>query len=213
MATSMVRRRLAMAAALTALPALALPAAARAQGPGEVGAQPPRSFTELQARNVLKEGDIIWITMVEQGGTVIHDRRTTFVSLSPTAITIRDRVPIEVAEDRVLRIVHRNVDSVINGTLYGAAAGGGYLGVLAAIYCLRGDDSEACGSGLAFGLTAVGVGALVGVIVDGANNRRDVVYQAPAVAEITWPQPSRWRWAPVVGRNAYGAFFTFEFGH
>lgn len=86
------------------------------------------------------------------------------------------------------------------------------LGLLAATNGCGGYDREACGIALAFGVVAVGVGTLTGLIIDGAMNREDVVYQRPSVAAITLPRSDRWRWMPTVRRDFYGALFTLEFG-
>lgn len=64
--------------------------------------------------------------------------------------------------------------------------GGGVLGLLAATSGCGGYDPESCAIAVGIGVTAVGIGALTGLIIDGAINRKDVAYRGRP-----WPAWSR----------------------
>lgn len=85
----------------------------------------------------------------------------------------------EWADTQVSRVFQRRQDSLLNGALWGAAAGGGTFGVLAAIFCSGGDCE---GDPTVAGVFALytGLGAAAGVGIDALITRRHVIFERPS---------------------------------
>ena len=83
------------------------------------------SFAELNRQQVLKEGDAIFITYIPSGEAEYLEGQAKVVGLTESAITMTlEGSEIEIPEGRVKRIERRRKDSILNGVLFGAGAGG-----------------------------------------------------------------------------------------
>ena len=95
-------------------------------------------------------------------------------AVSSGAIELRTRSgPRTIAAADVRRIQWQQTDSLWNGTLIGAG-----IGAIPGIYWLLADPNE-CAGLCAEDYVAIGVGAVVGALVDRAIKRRVTVYVSP----------------------------------
>lgn len=130
---------------------------------------PARSFEDL--RGLLEAGDTVYIT--EKGAT--DDVEARVLEVTPTLLSVSiDGTRRELAEARVGRIRQRVSDSRRNGALVGALVGaaGTTSGALA-MASPKGSCRAGCiGINVLYG---GGIGALIGLAVDGMiRSRRDV---------------------------------------
>jgi len=124
---------------------------------------------------VVRPGETIWVTTI--GGKELKGK---VVSSSSTSLTLKtDANAVTLGLIEVRRIETR--DSLINGALIGALAGGGisaWIGIT-----LDRDCDGPCGNwGAITGLTAVGAGAgaLAGIGIDALVRGRREIYRSPA---------------------------------
>ena len=119
-------------------------------------------------------------TRVPTGATVVvTDARAgvvkgTLAAVSSNAIELSTKNgPRTVAAADVQRIQWEQTDAVLNGTLIGAG-----IGAIPGLYWLIADPNE-CAGLCAEDYVAIGVGAVVGALVDRAIRRRVTVYAFP----------------------------------
>jgi hypothetical protein len=119
-------------------------------------------------------------TRVPAGATVVVTDaklglvKGTLAVVSSSAIELRTKSgPRIVAAGDVRRLQWEQTDSVLNGTLIGTG-----IGAIPGIYWLIADPNE-CAGLCAEDYAAIGVGAVVGALVDRAIKRRVTVYEAP----------------------------------
>src|SRR5262245_29434740 len=162
----------------------------------EAWAQNASSFEQLQP--LVQKGDKVSVT--ETDGKVTKGR---IEEVSSSALRLlRDRMPIELPEARVLEI--KKKDPIGNGARMGAivggAIGGGLGGLVAAAFCER---DAYCILGTAasvavFGGIGAGTGAGIGVAIDAIMHRSKTVYRA------TPGRSARFNIAPVVSKEGKG---------
>lgn len=166
------------------------PSPARAQ-------QAVTSFDAL--RGLVKSGDTI--TVSDKAGIEATGR---VEDLTSSVLVLRVGTESRrFTEPDVSRIRQRRADSLVNGTLIGAAVGAG-LGVIGASSC-GGDPylcTEAAGASIALG---AGLGAGIGVAVDAALRSTRVVYERPETRAVTLHV------APVLGRRRVGAALSLVY--
>ena len=152
------------------------------------------SFDALQSR--VKPGDVVDVT--ETSGRKSHGRINQF-SQSALEIVVRKTgpdgrdtlVPMRLAERDVRQVRVEHPDSILNGTLIGAAIGGGpflVVGVAAASVgggsC--GSDSNVC---LGVGLITGAIGAGVGAMIDASKHRRTTVFDTRSRSAVLQLSP------------------------
>jgi hypothetical protein len=104
-----------------------------------------------------------------QGGVV----KGTLAAVGSHAIELRTKSgPRTVAASDLQRIQWQQTDSLLNGTLIGAG-----IGAIPGVYWLIADPNE-CAGLCAEDYVAIGVGAVVGALVDRAIKRRVTVYES-----------------------------------
>lgn len=149
-------------------------AAALLLSAGVASAQPPESpaasdppMSSIATR--VPPGATVVVTDAKAG--VVKGR---LAAVSSSAIELRAKSgPRSVAAGDVQRIQWEQSDSVLNGTLIGAG-----IGAIPGIYWLIADPNE-CAGLCAEDYVAIGVGAVVGALVDRAIKRRVTVYESP----------------------------------
>lgn len=154
----------------------------------------PQAVSGMSGR--VKPGQTVYVTDARS-----RETEGRLVSLSEAGITIDVKGESRnFMSDDVLGVARRG-DSLLNGIAFGAAATGGFV-LLATIPA--GGCAEAGAGGCAAALaTAMGVGAAIGALVDGAIKGKTVVYQAP---------PSRGvRVSPVLTRSGAGVQLAIRF--
>ena len=179
------------------------------------------SFGELNGRQVLEEGDTIWITYVRPGsGAEYREAKVKLVRLSDDAITVRGDAAdagadksgeseIRILESRVRGIrAQGGSDSLQNGTLIGAGVGAG-LGLLFGQWYCQGSAGIHCQTGrlpLSFGGISGAIGAGIGLAVDAARKkgRGKLIYSAPGANEARMS----FSISPVLSSDRRGAFFS-----
>ena len=184
------------------------------------------SFGELNGRQVLEEGDTIWITYVRPGsGAEYREAKVKLVRLSDDAITVRGDVAgagadksgesqIRILESRVRGIrAQGGSDSLRNGTLIGAGVGAGIGAGFGLWYAAALGNNEggrtlrlyALLGGL-YGGIGGGIGAGIGVVVDAVRRkgRGKSIYSAPG------PNEARMSFSisPVLSSDRRGAFVS-----
>jgi len=176
------------------------------------------SFGELNGRQVLEEGDTIWITYVRPGsGAEYREAKVKLVRLSDDAITVRGDVAgagadksgesqIRILESRVRGIrAQGGSDSLMNGTLIGAGVGAG-VGAGFSFWLFRKKGrGHALLNGLYCGIGG-GIGAGIGAVVDivRRKGRGKLIYSAPG------PNEARMSFSisPVLSSDRRGAFVS-----
>ena len=190
------------------------------------------SFSELNRRQVLEEGDTIWITYVRPGsGAEYREAKVKLVRLSDDAITVRGDAAdagadesgeseIRILESRVRGIrAQGGSDSLMNGTLIGAGVGAGLGFLYAQALCAQKGPVEGMVDGSIVQFSNEGrrscapivgifgaVGTGIGLAVDAARKkgRGELIYSAPG------PNEARMSFSisPVFSSDRRGAFFS-----
>ena len=118
----------------------------------------------------LPAGEIIYVT--DRTGTTV---KGTLIEISNDAIEMRVSVAVKrIRAADVSRIQWQKRDSLLNGVLIGAA-----VGAIPGVYWLIADPNECTGL-CAEDYVAIGVGALVGGLIDRAIKKKATVYEAPS---------------------------------
>ena len=137
-------------------------------------AQPPESFTPADSSlsslaNLVPIGATVVITDATAG---VLKGKLSAISSSAIELAMKSG-PRTIAANDVRRIQWQQPDSLLNGTLIGAG-----IGAIPGIYWLIADPNE-CAGLCAEDYVAIGVGAVVGALVDRAIKRRVTVYVSP----------------------------------
>jgi hypothetical protein len=142
-----------------------------------VGTAQQPATTAAQLAVLLRPGETVWVT--DQSGQEVKGR---LLELRGDALQVEIAGQTRSLEFATVRQVeHRHNDALLNGTLIGAAAGGGLAGLAWALWC---SDAECdddwpghiAGSVAIYTAIGAGVGALTDVIIRGKRT----VYEAPA---------------------------------
>jgi len=143
--------------------------------PVQAAAQQPAT-TPDQLSVLLRPGEAVWVT--DGSG---HEVKGRLLKLAGDALQVEiSGVPRSIEFATVQRVQHRHADSLLNGTLIGAAVGGGAVGLFWALWCSDAecddDDGYIAGSIAIYGAVGAGMGALCDVMIKGKRT----VYEAPA---------------------------------
>jgi hypothetical protein len=166
---------------------------------GDASAQPPAppwSFSALNTRVVA--GDVVYVT--DLSGATFKGK---FVALTDSSVQVRDKSRVRtVCTAEVRRIARQQPDSPLTGVLIGAA-----LGAAPGIYWLVADPNECTGL-CPEDYVAIGVGAVVGGLIDRALHKKVTVYEA---GQPTSRLP-RFTMAPVVTHRYAAVRVSLKFG-
>ena len=183
-------RWLACAAAIVAIDAVrAVPAAAQV-----------RLSTLDEVRREVAPGDVI--SVEQASGATIRGRVLRFGDVDLEIRTeprrgAKQRQDVAIPLD-TLRSLERPRDSSRNGTLIGAAIGGGFVaGMTVWAFAVDANEADECGPAYAAaGAIFTGLGALAGWAIDYAHSKPHVRFDAPA------GPGARVRILPMLGRGA-----------
>ena len=158
--------------------------------------QPVNGFRELAA--AVRDGDSV--TVRDQGGKTV---RGTVAGVSPSVLrvrvndVVREWTPPDVSE------VRRRGDSLLNGTLWGLAIGGGgaaILGGLTYTLCANEGGRNCPQMKVLSVLTPLAAGVGAGLAIDAARTAETVLYTRPGVTV-----------APVAAPRLYGVTAAWRF--
>jgi hypothetical protein len=147
--------------------------------------QPVDAFNELEGR--LTPG--VTVSVIDESGRAT---RGLLTGISPSSLSLLvDGEPRAFDGAHVRRIERLVPDRVINGTLWGLAAGvgAGFLGMLAVRNAVKLDDA-----GVVVAVALIGcpvAGAVVGAQVDAATPTRELVYARSGAISKLGPSPHR----------------------
>lgn len=169
--------------------------------PVQAAAQQPAT-TPDQLSVLLRPGETVWVT--DGSG---HEVKGRLLTLAGDALQVEiSGLPQSIEFATVQRVQHRHADSLLNGTLIGAAVGGGLVGLFWAAWCSDAecdDDDEYIGGSVAiYSAVGAGIGALCDVMIKGKRT----VYEAPAGRAIPSVTVS-----PLVTREARGVSIGLRF--
>ena len=157
----------------------------------------PVSSAMLDVRARVPAGEIVYVTD-NQGGTV----KARLAGITSDAIEVLvNGERRTVAESQVHRIQWQQRDSWLTGALVGAG-----IGAIPGIYYLVTDPNECVGL-CAEEYALIGIGALVGGLLDWAIKKKVTVYERPAAGGAA----CNLSLAPVVTRNHRAMQVTFRF--
>ena len=193
------------------------------------------SFSELNRRQALEEGDTIWITYVRPGsGAEYREAKVKLVRLSDDAITVRGDAAdagadksgeseIRIPESRVRGIrAQGGSDSLMNGTLIGAGVGAGFGFWYAQRLCanegpvefmidgssveIANEAGQNCGNGGQVGGIFGAIGAGIGAAVDAARKKG----RGTLIYSAPGPNeaPMSFSISPVLSPDRRGAFVS-----
>ena len=175
--------------------ALALAAATWAAGIASAQSPDQQSLTVVDGR--VPAGGIVYVT--DTKGATIKGR---LVTASDVAVQLKSRTDTRVipAAD-VRRVQWRQPDSPLTGLFIGAA-----IGAIPAVYWLIADPNECTGM-CPEDYVAIGVGALVGWLIDRSISRKVTVYERqPPASRVPAVLVG-----PLVTRNRLGAQVAIAF--
>lgn len=151
------------------------------------------SFEEL--RLLVRPGDTI--TIRSSAGAEVTGK---IDSLSRSSLVLRDGERREFLEADVTSILQRRGDSLVNGALWGMAAGAGFIAVAAAASC----EGDCDGFVVAAALVYSGLGAAIGIGIDALVMSRYVVYEKAR-------RSVAWRVSPLLTPRRQGVAVTLSF--
>ena len=167
-------------AAALAVAAGSARASAQDTAPITSGAVPSLAALNTQVR----AGDVVYVT--DASGSTLKGALT---AVTDRSVEVRRNGGIRtIAASDIRRIQRQQPDSPLTGVWIGAA-----IGAVPGIYWLIADPNE-CAGLCAEEYAAIGVGAVVGGLIDRAIHRRVTVYQA-SVADIRSPRVAIAPWA------------------
>ena len=176
-----------------------------------------RSLDQLHRRQLLTEGETLWIVFDYAGAGEYQELKATLVNVADAAITVEvDSLPagttnlkidssgrkprIEIPEHRLRRIENQGRDSLWKGAIIGGAVGAG-LGVLACGEC------GSRGAGIAYGAIFWGaIGAGIDALI---KPPPELVYLGPGAAGGLSPRMT-FSMSPVVSREQKGLLFKLS---
>jgi hypothetical protein len=158
--------------------------------------QQASSFEQLQV--LVKPDDTVVVT--EFSGSMLRGKIAALSSSSLRLLV--NGMPRDFMQSDVLEITQRRGDSLANGAIIGAVAGGAFGSVGAFIACLT---ETGCGRWIAVLVGSYAVaGTGVGVVTDALIVRQQTVYRAP-------PRSSaRIRVAPLLSRGRRGVSISLS---
>jgi len=142
-------------------------------GPSQVLAQQVSSFEQLQL--LVKPGD-----KIEVFGTDGKSAKGKIENLTPTSLRLAIKGSLrDYAQKDALLIKQKRSDSLANGAIIGAVAGGGLAGGIVIAYCseegCNGDGAQITAAVLVY----AGLGAAIGVGVDAIFKHWQTIYKLP----------------------------------
>lgn len=168
--------------------------------PSQVAAQQVSSFEQLQL--LVKPGD-----KIEVFGTDGQSKKGKIESLTPTTLRLAIKGSIrDYAQKDALLIKQKRSDSLGNGAIIGAVAGGGVAGVGLIAYCSQGYCSRDAATIVAGTLIYAGIGAAIGVGVDAMFKHRQTIYKLPEQTTL-----KSFSVAPVLTDGRKGAVLRVSF--
>lgn len=169
-------------------------------GPSQVSAQQVSSFEQLQL--LVKPGD-----KIEVIGTDGQSSKGKIESLTPAKLRLAIKGSVrDYAQKDALLIKQKRSDSLANGAIIGAVAGGGLTGGLFIAYCSGGECDGEAGSVVAATLIYAGLGAAIGVGVDAMFKHRQTIYKSPEQTAL-----KSLRVAPIFTDGRKGAVMRVSF--
>jgi hypothetical protein len=165
-----------------------------------LSAQQVSSFEQLQL--LVKPGDKIDVIGVDGIRT-----KGKIESLTPSTLRLFTKGGIrDFAQKDALEVGQKRSDSLGNGALIGAVAGGGIMGGAAIALC-SGGDCDSSGGQIALAIVAyTGIGAAIGVGIDAMFKHHQTIYkQLPQTTLRTLSV------SPVLAAGNKGAVVRFSF--
>ncbi len=164
---------------------------------GITSAQTPDERSWSLAKDRMTVGDVVYVT--DANGVTIKGRLAAVVDDAVQLNLKADTRTIPAASVR--RIQRQRPDSSLNGVLIGGA-----IGAIPGIYWLAADPNECTGM-CPEDYVSIGVGVLVGWLIDRSSSRKITVYEA----HPSGSRSPKIVIGPLVRRNRLGAQVAFAF--
>lgn len=157
------------------------------------------SFALLNQRQILKEGNTLWVAYTGESGGMIRDARVKFLHLTDSSITVLvDQNELMIVEEDVRRIAREQRGPLWNGLLIGAAVVGGTFTLL--FWNFPDDRSDLVPIIAMF----TGIGAGIGMGIDALKKEQRIVYQRPGAAA----GGLRIEASPLISKDRKGVLFS-----